>query len=53
MSGVRADLPPGSSRIETFVEAGDFIDCFSVHSDVDPRDAGRVIVDFPAGWARS
>lgn len=47
MRGVRADSPPGDSRIGAFVEPGDFIDCFSVRSAARPREAALVIVDFP------
>ena len=48
MSNVRADSPPPESRILSFVDAGDFIDCFSVRSTCGPRAAATVIVDFPA-----
>lgn len=43
-------LPPGSLLHKRFAP-GDFLDCFSVASDMSPRRAADIITDFP-GWAR-
>jgi len=44
------DLPE-TSQLHDRVAAGDFLDCFCVASDLPPRRAAEIIVDFP-GWAR-
>ncbi len=43
-------LPPFSALHARF-QAGDFLDCYGVASDLSPRAAAKVITDFP-GWAR-
>lgn len=43
-------LPPESGLCAR-VGSGDFLDCYIVESDIGPRDAAGIIVDFP-GWAR-
>ncbi len=43
-------LPPFSALHARF-QAGDFLDCYGVTSDLSPRAAAEVITDFP-GWAR-
>lgn len=43
-------LPPQSALHARF-GPGDFLDCYSVASDLGPRDAAMIITAFP-GWAR-
>ena len=47
---VATDLP-AQSLLHDRVASGDFLDCYSVASDLPPRRAAEVITDFP-GWAR-
>ena len=49
---VRACAPPPESRINAFVEPGDFLDCFAVAADRPVREAAEVIVDYP-GWVNA
>ena len=42
---------PARSLLHDRVASGDFLDCYSVASDLPPRRAAEVITDFP-GWAR-
>lgn len=42
---------PASSALHARCGADDFLDCYSVESDLSPRRAAEVITDFP-GWAR-
>lgn len=42
---------PAQSLLHDRVASGDFLDCYSVASDLPPRRAAEVITDFP-GWAR-
>ncbi|MEM7318618.1 MAG: DUF2867 domain-containing protein [Pseudomonadota bacterium] len=42
---------PRSSELHNRFEPGDFLDCFSVESDLSPRQAADIITSFP-GWAR-
>lgn len=46
----KIDLPEGS-RLHAFRVLGDFVDCYSVASDLAARPAGDIIGDFP-GWVR-
>ncbi len=46
----KIDLPSGS-LLESYIEQGDFLDCYAVTADVPPRRAAEEIVQFP-GWAR-
>ncbi|WP_372573733.1 DUF2867 domain-containing protein [Ruegeria jejuensis] len=48
-SVTRSDLPR-SSRLHRRLRKGDFLDCFSVPSDLPPRQAAEIITSFPA-WA--
>ncbi len=47
MSDVRATELPDVSALHRFRTAGDFLDCYSVASDIGPRAAGDIITDFP------
>ena len=42
---------PAQSLLHDRVASGDFLDCYSVASDLPPRRAAEVITDLP-GWAR-
>ncbi len=42
---------PDESRLHDRVASGDFLDCYSVPSNMSPRRAAQIITDFP-GWAR-
>lgn len=44
-------LPPESALHDKF-SPGDFLDCYSVASDLPPRDAAEIITAFP-GWAQA
>jgi len=52
-------MPPSVDRSElatdsalyASIKPGDFLDCFSVASDIPARQAAQIITDFP-GWAR-
>jgi len=46
----KIDLP-AQSALHLQRTEGDFLDCYSVASDVDPRRAAEIITDFP-GWAK-
>lgn len=50
-SEVQATILPAGSVLHDRVSPGDFLDCFSVVSDMTPRRAADIITDFP-GWAR-
>lgn len=41
---------PANSHLHSRVSPPDFLDCYSVCSDVTPRRAAEIITDFP-GWA--
>ena len=43
---------PESSALHRYVRPGDFVDCYSVVSDLTAREAAEVIVDFPA-WVHA
>lgn len=51
MNKVIATELPLSSLLSKRIRATDFIDCFSVKSDLTPRHAAEIITDFPV-WAR-
>ncbi len=51
MPDVRATDLPDVSELHARRVPGDFLDCYSVPSDLNPRQAGEVITDFP-GWAQ-
>lgn len=51
MTVTTSPLPPFSALHDRF-QAGDFIDCFRVTSDVPLREAADIITDFP-GWAKA
>ncbi|UWQ19625.1 DUF2867 domain-containing protein [Jannaschia sp. M317] len=42
---------PAGSRLALLRKPGDFLDCYAVPSNLDPRRAAEIIVTFP-GWAR-
>lgn len=50
MTVTTTDLPE-TSALHGLREARDFLDCYSVASDMPARQAAEVITDFP-GWAR-
>ena len=50
-SDVTATSLPAESRLHDRIGSGDFLDCYSVASDLSPRRAAEIITDFP-GWAR-
>ena len=51
MNKVIATQLPLQSLLGDRVKPADFIDCYSVESDLSPRDAAEIITNFP-GWAR-
>lgn len=51
MSTVIEDKLPPQSKLWKRVKSTDFIDCYSVQSDLSPRTAALVITSFP-GWTR-
>ena len=51
MGEVQSTALDRDSRLQGRVEPGDFIDCYTVAAGLGPREAARVITDFP-GWAR-
>lgn len=51
MNRVIAGKLPLDSLLNKRIKSTDFIDSFSVKSDLTPRDAAEIITDFP-GWAR-
>lgn len=51
MSKVRTSRLPPESQLTQRISANDFVDCYSVVSDMSPRQAATVITSFP-GWAR-
>ena len=51
MNEVVATELPLQSLLGDRVKPTDFIDCYSVESDLSPRIAAEIITDFP-GWAR-
>lgn len=51
MSQVIASELPEHSRLNERFKSTDFMDCYSVASDLPPRQAAEVITSFP-GWAR-
>ena len=42
---------PATSILHARIAPKDFIDCYSVESSMDPRQAAEIITDFP-GWAQ-
>lgn len=48
---VTATPLPAQSALHRYIGAGDFLDCYSVASDMQARAAAEVITDFP-GWAQ-
>jgi hypothetical protein len=51
MNKVIATELPLQSLLGDRVKPMDFIDCYSVESDLSPRNAAEIITNFP-GWAR-
>lgn len=51
MSNVITAEFPVQSLLGDRVKATDFLDCYSVQSNLSPRGAADIITDFP-GWAR-
>ena len=51
MSNVRTVSLPMSSLLHSRIQGSDFIDCYSVRSDMAPRRAAEIITDFPQ-WAQ-
>ena len=50
-SPVTATDLPAHSRLHARVDPADFLDCYSVASDLPPRRAAEIVTAFP-GWAR-
>lgn len=48
---VAATELPAQSRLHDRVGSADFLDCYSVASDLPPRRAAEIVTTFP-GWAR-
>ncbi|MCK0097375.1 DUF2867 domain-containing protein [Yoonia sp. F2084L] len=48
---VRKIALPQASALHRLRVPGDFLDCYSVASDMHPRDAANIITTFP-GWAQ-
>lgn len=46
----KIDLPE-DSHLHSFMQPGDFVDCFATKVDMPVRDAAEIIVNFP-GWAQ-
>ncbi|WCN09559.1 DUF2867 domain-containing protein [Marinomonas mediterranea] len=42
---------PSKSTLHDRMKTKDFVDCYSVESNLSPRQAANIITDFP-GWAR-
>ncbi len=42
---------PASSRLNDFINADDFLDCYAVESSLSPRDAAEIALSFP-WWVR-
>jgi len=42
---------PQNSLLQERINATDFVDCFCVESELEPRHAAQIITSFP-GWAR-
>lgn len=51
MNNVIAVELPLWSDLRSRIEPSDFLDCYSIESDLSPRRAADIITDFP-GWAR-
>lgn len=51
MSQVVTAKLPLQSLLSDRVKEGDFLDCYSVESNLSPREAANIITDFPE-WAR-
>jgi hypothetical protein len=51
MQHVISSTLPLQSALHDRIKPMDFIDCYSVESDLSPRHAAEIITDFP-GWAR-
>ncbi|MEM7061124.1 MAG: DUF2867 domain-containing protein [Pseudomonadota bacterium] len=51
MTTVTASDLPSDSMLASRKAPDDFLDCFSVASDLPPRRAAEIITDFP-GWAQ-
>ncbi|MGB7303601.1 MAG: DUF2867 domain-containing protein [Burkholderiaceae bacterium] len=51
MSKVIATDLPSQSRLADRVQTTDFVDCYTIESDMAPRRAAEIITAFP-GWAR-
>jgi hypothetical protein len=51
MKKVTITTLPLQSALNDRVKPTDFMDCYSVESDLSPRDAAEIITNFPA-WAR-
>ena len=51
MSKVIETEPPLNSLLTNRIKKSDFLDCYSVQSNLSPRQAAEIITNFP-GWAR-
>ena len=51
MSAVSAVELPVQSLLKNRVASTDFLDCYSVHANLPPREAAEIITNFPA-WAQ-
>ncbi|MEM7464958.1 MAG: DUF2867 domain-containing protein [Pseudomonadota bacterium] len=50
-SKVTASILPAQSRLHQRLSSTDYLDCYSVASDLSPRRATEIITEFP-GWVR-
>lgn len=51
MFNVTSTELPSLSRLNERLKSNDFVDCYSVVSDLSPRKAAEIITSFP-GWAK-
>jgi hypothetical protein len=51
MNHVNTATVPPLSRLHSIIEPGDFVDCYSVQSDLSVREAAEIVTRFPL-WAK-
>jgi hypothetical protein len=51
MNNVNTATVPLLSRLHSIIELGDFVDCYSVQSDLSVREAAEIVTSFPL-WAK-
>lgn len=52
MQFVSSTKLPSCSVLHSHVHHGDFLDCYTIESNLPPRRAAEIVVSFP-GWARA